>query len=302
MRGMTREEADASYERSAQEWNRRQGEWGWSHDESKVVYMKYDRGLLHPDANWASHSAREHDTTVSQANAWIAWAVFYGWRWITAILVLVVLLAIMVLASTRSSPSAMLVDPGQDPYITSGESKSVGGTVGKPGHVDSSTDHGIAVRGGPENRLSVAQSFGSTGVATCEFGTLPYCPSMPDSSRTNYIKIHRSSPITLTATEPVVPVGRSVESQLRLAANHFGIDAQRFVDVMRCESGLRADAVGDHGLAVGVAQFHPRTFQANALRYWGYDIGDARLDPMASATLAAWMWTQHQERQWSCYA
>lgn len=117
------------------------------------------------------------------------------------------------------------------------------------------------------------------------------------------IRVTSSGPLTIMAPETVIPVVShkpSVESQLRLVANRFKINTDQFVAVARCESGLRSDAVGDHGSSVGVLQFKAATFEANALRYFGYSVGDMRRDVMASAVVAAWMIQRGQYYQWTC--
>lgn len=92
----------------------------------------------------------------------------------------------------------------------------------------------------------------------------------------------------------------SVESIIRSAAAIHGANPDQLVRVARCESGLNPAAIGDHGAAAGVFQFHAATFMAN-VRYSGfpYDLGD-RLDAAASANVAAFMFARGQAGQWSC--
>lgn len=120
------------------------------------------------------------------------------------------------------------------------------------------------------------------------------------------IRVGYGAPETLpSAHEPPVQVPQkpvqSPETVLRAAAVRFGISPDQLVAVARCESGLRADAVGDHGASVGILQFKEATFRANAVRYFGYSVGDLRRDVEASAVVAAWMWTRGQAYQWTCW-
>lgn len=87
---------------------------------------------------------------------------------------------------------------------------------------------------------------------------------------------------------------------IRSAASIHGANPDQLLRVARCESSLNPSAIGDHGAAVGLFQFHPATFMAN-VRYGGfpYDLGD-RFDPAASANVAAWMFARGQSSQWSC--
>lgn len=119
------------------------------------------------------------------------------------------------------------------------------------------------------------------------------------------IRVSSRNPQTHNAPEPVIYQAsisnpQAVERQLREVAAHFGINADQFVEVARCESGLRPNAIGDHGSSVGVLQMKLPTFRANALRYFGYDVGDMRSDVMASAVVSAWMWQRGQAYQWTC--
>lgn len=115
------------------------------------------------------------------------------------------------------------------------------------------------------------------------------------------IKVPYGNPTTIQAIEPepfIAPP--SIQSQILLAAQHFHVDADMLVNVARCESGLRADAVNASSGATGIFQYLDTTWRANALRYWGPWMTDMRRDPMASATLAAWMISQGQLHQWDC--
>ena len=64
-----------------------------------------------------------------------------------------------------------------------------------------------------------------------------------------------------------------------------------------CESQLDLLAIGPVG-ELGVLQFQPRTFRANA-RGLGYTLADI-LDVRAQARVAAEMWSRDQQWQWTC--
>lgn len=97
------------------------------------------------------------------------------------------------------------------------------------------------------------------------------------------------------------PVSRGVqeiEHIITAAALEWGQDPEELIGVARCESSLRPDAVGDHGEAVGLFQFHPWRWEINAPAL-GY-VGDLRADPVAAARVAAYAFATGQRSAWTC--
>ena len=88
-----------------------------------------------------------------------------------------------------------------------------------------------------------------------------------------------------------------IERIIRAAALEFGVDAEDLVRVALCESQLDLLAIGPVG-ELGVLQFQPRTFRANARRL-GYTVADI-LDVRAQARVTAEMWSRGQQWQWTC--
>lgn len=88
-----------------------------------------------------------------------------------------------------------------------------------------------------------------------------------------------------------------IERIIRAAALEFGVDADALVRVALCESQLDLLAIGPVG-ELGVLQFQPKTFRANARRL-GYTLADI-LDVRAQARVAAEMFSRGQSWQWSC--
>lgn len=69
--------------------------------------------------------------------------------------------------------------------------------------------------------------------------------------------------------------------------------------VIQCESGGKVNAIGDHGLAYGIAQFHEDTFN-RMKRLSGYYWLDYR-NPNDQILLIEWAFAHGHEREWSCY-
>jgi len=76
-------------------------------------------------------------------------------------------------------------------------------------------------------------------------------------------------------------------------ANEYGLDEDRFYETIKCESGFKFNAIGDNGLAYGVAQFHKPTFDH-------YCLGDYK-SAKAQIMCMVGMWILGEEHQWTCY-
>lgn len=88
---------------------------------------------------------------------------------------------------------------------------------------------------------------------------------------------------------------------IEAAASKFGVDKDTLVNVAQCESGLQNlpphwDVTGD---AYGEMQFHKETFYSNA-KELGLKNPDIT-DPVQQAIVAAYMFSQHKEQEWTCY-
>ena|SRR3990167_3090457 len=58
-------------------------------------------------------------------------------------------------------------------------------------------------------------------------------------------------------TPPIQQIApRSIEQIINEAAIENGIDAEKFLNVAKCESSLRPDVVGDEGNSIGLWQIH----------------------------------------------
>ena len=78
------------------------------------------------------------------------------------------------------------------------------------------------------------------------------------------------------------------------AADRYGQPREDMLRVARCESDLVPTAVNKPGGSYGLFQFKPGTWLGTP--FAEYDI----FDPRASATAAAWMWSQGRRREWVC--
>ncbi len=79
----------------------------------------------------------------------------------------------------------------------------------------------------------------------------------------------------------------------------YGVDTNLSLEVARCESGFKPSALGDGGMAYGVYQFWPSTFDLFA-----QELGE-KLDYHSvedGIKLANWGLAHGKESHWSCFA
>ena len=122
-----------------------------------------------------------------------------------------------------------------------------------------------------------------------------------------------SSPATtvtnLASTTPIDPIVQQVQVQcltkgcvtdlIEYYANLYGVDKDTALQVAKCESEFKTNAVGDSGKAYGVFQFHEPTFREFAKKF-----GDNTLEyknTSHSIELAMWALSQGKGSNWSCY-
>ena len=67
------------------------------------------------------------------------------------------------------------------------------------------------------------------------------------------------NPIESLSEKPTVS---EIKQAITYISHKYGLDEPQLMVTLNCESGLRYNAVGDHGKAYGVAQFHLATFKA----------------------------------------
>jgi Transglycosylase-like domain len=94
----------------------------------------------------------------------------------------------------------------------------------------------------------------------------------------------------VVAGPPAAP--GSVVAIIEAAASRWGVSGSWMVNIARCESGLRTNAVNPSGPYLGLFQFLQSTFRANG----GTNIWSAA----DQSNIAAKMLAQGQAHQWSC--
>ncbi len=88
------------------------------------------------------------------------------------------------------------------------------------------------------------------------------------------------------------PTPQELELAVRWLADKYGL-GDRFVRTIKCESGFKYNAVGDHGLAYGPAQFHKATFDR-------YCLGDYK-SPKDQIMCMTGMIILGEEHNWTCW-
>lgn len=98
--------------------------------------------------------------------------------------------------------------------------------------------------------------------------------------------------------KPAPPAPAEIAAIIRAAAAKYGADPEQLLRVAYCES--RYDPLAYNGIlgASGLFQIIPGTWSANSVRAgWG---GASVWDPVANASVAAWMFAHSQAGQWAC--
>lgn len=85
----------------------------------------------------------------------------------------------------------------------------------------------------------------------------------------------------------------TAEAIIRAHAVHYGVNGDDLVATLKCESGFKADAVGDHGNSYGIAQIflaaHTEITKEQAL------------DPMWAIDWTARQFSKGNARLWTCF-
>ena len=123
-----------------------------------------------------------------------------------------------------------------------------------------------------------------------------------ESGRTLVASVEVVTPVAevrRVGTKPAVPAAApaDIEAIIRAAAARWGADPTQLLRVAWCESRYNPSAYNASG-ASGLFQFMPRTWAANSVRA-GYG-GASVFDPVASANVAAYMFSIGQAGQWTC--
>ncbi len=99
-------------------------------------------------------------------------------------------------------------------------------------------------------------------------------------------------------TVPIVPIPEWKKESLMVyateVATDHGLNVERFLKTIQCESGWNRFAVGDQGLSHGLAQFY------RPLRDWGITAEQA-YDPLIALPLMARAWQKGEAYRWTCW-
>jgi len=94
--------------------------------------------------------------------------------------------------------------------------------------------------------------------------------------------------------EPVVPAKpESIYSIIYNESKKLGVDPEKVIKTIECESSFNPNALGDGGKSRGIAQIHSR---------WHPNVTDAQAyDPVWSALWTVKRFSQGYAREWTCY-
>lgn len=100
-----------------------------------------------------------------------------------------------------------------------------------------------------------------------------------------------STTLQSTKTELTIDKLKSLATE---KAEEHGLNVQKFLDVINCESQWDRYAVGDHGTSFGLAQLHYPT------RDWGIATSTA-YEPDVALEIMASAWARGEASRWSCW-
>jgi hypothetical protein len=89
------------------------------------------------------------------------------------------------------------------------------------------------------------------------------------------------------------PTKEEIKEATVYIADKYLIDKSQLLTTIQCESSFKYNAIGDNGLAIGVAQFHKPTF--DRFCKGEYTSTKDQLKCMAE------MWQKGYQRHWSCW-
>lgn len=105
-------------------------------------------------------------------------------------------------------------------------------------------------------------------------------------------------PTILQADEIPPSYTPSIHQIIVKQAQVYATDPLPILKVARCESSLDIHAIGDHGHAFGILQFHQQTFDQYA-KVIGIQSPNIN-DPVQQAQVASYMFSIHKQSAWTC--
>lgn len=100
---------------------------------------------------------------------------------------------------------------------------------------------------------------------------------------------------------PTITLGATldVDALVTKYADKYGVSATDMIKVIKCESSFNSEAVGDHGLSFGLAQFY---MPAKNRTPEGLIITkEMALDPDIALNSMAWYFSNSRQNMWSCW-
>lgn len=109
-----------------------------------------------------------------------------------------------------------------------------------------------------------------------------------------------NKPVTVATAKVTAnkPLPEEIKGYVATYADQYGVNRKYQECIITCESGGNSEAVGDHGAAVGVAQYHLGTYLADAKRA-GLPVQDDRRDPEKSVQAMAAALSRGEDSKWT---
>ena len=146
-------------------------------------------------------------------------------------------------------------------------------------------------------RLAIVMVLGIIGVCFAHETTMDIVSEELTVSNYNSVIVPVTSPLFVSGNT-YLDVGVKSEEKVNISG---GDDLDTIIyNVVECESSWNNEAIGDHGLARGLAQFHLETFnnfkEKSGMYELDYYNGEDQLK------LMKWAFQNGLQSHWSCYA
>lgn len=124
-------------------------------------------------------------------------------------------------------------------------------------------------------------------IATFAIGGIIY----PSTTYSDLSKaIEKNSPLDVLSYNQSA---EAIKGAVVYLANQYGINKDEMIVTIQCESNFNVTAVGDHGLAYGLSQFHKTTFDSYCKG--NYHSAKDQLVCMAQ------MFSKRMQHHWTCW-
>ncbi len=98
---------------------------------------------------------------------------------------------------------------------------------------------------------------------------------------------------------PVIATSTSIEGMISFYAEKYEVSSTTMYKTLKCESGFRTDAIGDHGQSYGAAQFYlpakNKTVDGEVITK------EMAINPEIAVSTMAYYFSEGFAKKWTCF-